>query len=862
MADAPTQPSRRRKSKPTSPGEAPREEVRTRSFSRRKSLENSHDNHMDQIDANPSNSATSTLLKPTKATQMHTDASANSSAYDSDNIVASIKKFTSNASGRGSPRLQQSERTDRPTNDDSDDESHDSSEYDADDMELLPNPRGSSSRKRSISPSLDETLEASRTARKNVADASRIVELALQKADSLHITEARFPALLDIVKEIPRQFRPEYIRRLNDSKFVRTVLESKYVVSRIPCQNELCTTSNQMGWSGVDRWSAEQVAHRNLRCRKEGFYKGCGRQYGKRAPDLIRIHRTALIEAFADHEDLHYSPFANRKRRTTREIQAAKRSATIAAHRTVDLTELDDSIFETSSVFHPRNKELHPSQKYASIPEKSNFHLSTQERAAPIQFPSLSLNTIPPFPPPPLPTLPYKSKRHTILEDGYNSPPQVPRPPTAMTYPTENRIEENNNAAATRHDQLRRDFERQAQEMAIFKQTQSSQMSELKAMMTQLVDAQTRGFASMTERIKAVETPLAPRHFPQLAPSRPTPLAVDNSPSLQAIALPRDPHPVTISQEIENADGESEWLKVATAMHPPTPASFGVYQQDIVNLNHELEALSSDWSKNAQTRFPPREIAVIYVKQIQRSDERLLAQNMATAIRSITNERPILFVSFIGDSLAEFIVTKRHRDLLIAVIRTRRGILLGDIDPVFGQLRRDGLPPIISSKQYQNAIQCLKRAKKCLRYKGAEVTAHFTELVRRSEQVIEKYKAANPDTTSLRSTAPRPAASPSAPATSTALPVQQNNAATQNNQQQKQAASAAARTPPAQHSSMNDTANAKEITQQNKQTATAVARQQLSENLPGDSDDDMMDIAADKPNNVGNGNSTSPSLKL
>jgi len=61
---------------------------------------------------------------------------------------------------------------------------------------------------------------------------------------------------------------------------------------------------------------------------------------------------------------------------------------------------------------------------------------------------------------------------------------------------------------------------------------------------------------------------------------------------------------------------------------------------------------------------------------------------------------------------------------------------------------------------------------------------------------------------------------------------------------------------------MNDTANAKEITQQNKQTATAVARQQLSENLPGDSDDDMMDIAADKPNNVGNGNSTSPSLKL
>jgi len=188
--------------------------------------------------------------------------------------------------------------------------------------------------------------------------------------------------------------------------------------------------------------------------------------------------------------------------------------------------------------------------------------------------------------------------------------------------------------------------------------------------------------------------------------------------------------------------------------------------------------------------------------------------------------------------------------------------LLGDIDPVFGQLRRDGLPPIISSKQYQNAIQCLKRAKKCLRYKGAEVTAHFTELVRRSEQVIEKYKAANPDTTSLRSTAPRPAASPSAPATSTALPVQQNNAATQNNQQQKQAASAAARTPPAQHSSMNDTANAKEITQQNKQTATAVARQQLSENLPGDSDDDMMDIAADKPNNVGNGNSTSPSLKL
>jgi len=143
-------------------------------------------------------------------------------------------------------------------------------------------------------------------------------------------------------------------------------------------------------------------------------------------------------------------------------------------------------------------------------------------------------------------------------------------------------------------------------------------------------------------------------------------------------------------------------------MHPPTPASFGVYQQDIVNLNHELEALSSDWSKNAQTRFPPREIAVIYVKQIQRSDERLLAQNMATAIRSITNERPILFVSFIGDSLAEFIVTKRHRDLLIAVIRTRRGILLGDIDPVFGQLRRDGLPPIISSKQYQNAIQCLK----------------------------------------------------------------------------------------------------------------------------------------------------------
>jgi len=791
---------------------------------------------------------------------------------------------------RGSPLAQQDKDTDWLAPNASDDESETSSFYEADELQVIPHPSGSKSRKRGFPPSLENATEASPTryAKQHPSAGMDDVQHAFLLCTQLQITTVTCPALLDIVKNVPRARRPEYLNKLDESKFIRTVLESEYVVTRIPCINRNCTVPYQIRRKGSDGRQfdprlSKSLKYRHLVCAKRGDRKGCGKCYIKDVPEVIRSNRQLLTTAFTHYNDLNYNPYRKVKRTSSNHPQRkSKQTSTIPPEQpeshalqgdTVNLQPLStlppEPMFGPESVFFEALNTppaYHPSQRFAPmpslpLPESQNTRIPEHINLAPAHGNTTSLD----FPPSTsqivLPSLPLKAKRPSILDEDLRQ--------HSTTHSVSNAREAHSGNSASpsmsssqNHD-IRADLERQAQDMATFKQAQAAQMTELKAMLQQLVTTQTHAFASMTERIKNIEIANANPHYPQL----PSPTNTTSLP--RALPALQDPNPVTISQEVENEDGNSEWLKVATAAHPPTPASFGIYQQDIVNFNQELEALSTDWSKTAQSRLHPREISVVYIKKLQRSDERLLAQSIATAIRSITNQRPVIFVSFIGDSLAEFLVTKQHRALLIALIRTRHGVLAGDIDPVFGQLRRTA-PSHINSSLVQNAAQCLKRAKKCLRYKGVEVSRYYAHLAERAEAVIAQYKAENPNV-ALALATPASLSNAAQVASKQSDPRGNITATLPNITQNKQAATAAVsknldQLPPPEAAS-----NIDKITPQDKQATTPAARKQLLQHLPKDAnidakmqddDDAMSDIDVEKPIEDGTGNSTASNPNL
>jgi len=273
-----------------------------------------------------------------------------------------------------------------------------------------------------------------------------------------------------------------------------------------------------------------------------------------------------------------------------------------------------------------------------------------------------------------------------------------------------------------------------AKQLKLHFEYQSGEMHTLKTMMAQLMEmqgSQQQHINNMAEEIKTLKGQQPPTQLP-------TPTTA--APAINA------PEPTVVTEETTTAEGAITWVQVAASSKPPSLAQFGEHQQAILTMDRSFQAANQHYSSVLPPGEPLRPIKTIYVRglpeNLSRGGGRTTAQILSAALRELTKDSLlILYVSWIGRTLAEIIVSTPHHAALVSILKYRKATIDDNINPL-GPLLVRGPPTAAAEQEYRNAIQCHTRATRCQNYGGREVKNFYINLATKAKAIIDKHRLA------------------------------------------------------------------------------------------------------------------------